>query len=313
MRMSGHERLDERRRPATSRCLDGRGRTRRGHARLEEGRRAPATTNRVAEVAGVSIGSVYQVSRRARHLRGPSRASRRADGGHRREHAGRARGLLLAEQLVRAMIDATVHAHAKDVELHELLWSGGRTAPGARDLEGPARMPRGASRSHRGSRRAATLTVWCSSWPRWSRRWPTRLSRVRPGCRSPPRRRRRSVPFSATPAVNGIDPRRHPALWLGSRRGEGLGLLRAPASLPSARDRRESVREPRLRVVEGERHLVELEAPVRRACRGSARAASSISPRLIGSKPCARPSGSARSWSIVSMPQMVVATGRLIA
>jgi AcrR family transcriptional regulator len=90
---------------------------------LKRGGIEAVTTNRIAEVAGVSIGSVYQYfpDKRAiftalhdRHVEQMSRLveSRLV------EHAASP-----LEDLVRALIEALIEAHAADPELHELLTS----------------------------------------------------------------------------------------------------------------------------------------------------------------------------------------------
>ena len=103
---------------------------------------AAVTTNRIAEVAGVSIGSVYQYfpDKRAiytalhdRHSDEMSRLVERTLV----EHAAASLATLL-----RALVEAMIEAHATDPALHELL----REVPhddGARDL--PTRL-RGALR-----------------------------------------------------------------------------------------------------------------------------------------------------------------------
>jgi AcrR family transcriptional regulator len=79
------------------------------------------TTNRIAEVAGVSIGSVYQYfpDKRAifaalhnRHVE----AIRRLVESRLVEHADSS-----LDDLVRALVEALVEAHASDLELHQLL------------------------------------------------------------------------------------------------------------------------------------------------------------------------------------------------
>jgi AcrR family transcriptional regulator len=114
---------------------------------------APAvTTNRIAEVAGVSIGSVYQYfpDKRAiytalhdRHSDEMSRLVERTLV----EHAAASLATLL-----RALVEAMIEAHATDPALHELL----REVPhddGARDL--PTRL-RGALRLAISSRASRT-------------------------------------------------------------------------------------------------------------------------------------------------------------
>jgi AcrR family transcriptional regulator len=79
------------------------------------------TTNRIADVAGVSIGSVYQyfpdkraifVALHDRHVEAIDRVVQ----GALVEHAAAP-----LEDLMRALIDAMVDVHAADPELHELL------------------------------------------------------------------------------------------------------------------------------------------------------------------------------------------------
>jgi AcrR family transcriptional regulator len=94
------------------------------------------TTNRIAEVAGVSIGSVYQYfpDKRAifaalhdRHVEQISRVIERTLV----EHATSS-----LEDLVRALVEALVDAHASDPELHQLLTTEvPHGADGARALE----------------------------------------------------------------------------------------------------------------------------------------------------------------------------------
>jgi AcrR family transcriptional regulator len=112
---------------------------------------AAVTTNRVAEVAGVSIGSVYQYfpDKRAiytalhdRHSDEMSRLVERTLV----EHAASS-----LDALLRALVEAMIEAHATDPALHELL----REVPhddGARDL--PTRL-RGALRLAISSRERA--------------------------------------------------------------------------------------------------------------------------------------------------------------
>jgi AcrR family transcriptional regulator len=103
---------------------------------LKRGGVDAVTTNRIAKVAGVSIGSVYQyfpdkraifVALHQRHVEFMARVV---------EDALLAHASLPLPDLAHAMIDAMVDAHAKDAELHELLWSEvPHRADGARDLE----------------------------------------------------------------------------------------------------------------------------------------------------------------------------------
>jgi len=99
-----------------------------------EGIRA-VTTNRVAEVAGVSIGSVYQyfpdkraifVALHQRHIEQIDRMVETKL----MEHAASS-----LEKLIRAMVEAMVEAHAADPDLYELLSSEVRhRAEGTRDF-----------------------------------------------------------------------------------------------------------------------------------------------------------------------------------
>jgi AcrR family transcriptional regulator len=89
------------------------------------------TTNRIAEVAGVSVGSVYQYfpDKRAifaaMHDRHVAQISRLVE----RTLVDNAAASL--EDLMRALVEAMVDAHSSDPELHELL----RTLPHAGDGE----------------------------------------------------------------------------------------------------------------------------------------------------------------------------------
>jgi AcrR family transcriptional regulator len=96
---------------------------------------AAVTTNRIAEVAGVSIGSVYQyfpdkaaiyAALHDRHVRD---MSRRIDETL-VDHAGSS-----LEELVRALVTAMVDAHAADPELHELITNEIPNRGGARAFE----------------------------------------------------------------------------------------------------------------------------------------------------------------------------------
>lgn len=90
---------------------------------LKRGGVAAVTTNRIAEVAGVSIGSVYQyfpdkraifVALHDRHVRQIGAMV----GAKLIEHAASP-----LDTLVRAMIEAMIEAHASDPELYDLLSS----------------------------------------------------------------------------------------------------------------------------------------------------------------------------------------------
>jgi AcrR family transcriptional regulator len=94
------------------------------------------TTNRIAEVAGVSIGSVYQYFPDKRAIF-TALHDRHADAIGRLiestlvEHAASS-----FEDLVRALVLALIEAHAADAELHELLATQvPHGADGARDFE----------------------------------------------------------------------------------------------------------------------------------------------------------------------------------
>jgi len=91
------------------------------------------TTNRLAEVAGVSIGSVYQyfpdkqaifVALHQRHIEQIDRMVE----SKLIEHAASS-----LEELMRAMIEAMVDAHSADPELYELLASDRSSTPSGRD------------------------------------------------------------------------------------------------------------------------------------------------------------------------------------
>jgi AcrR family transcriptional regulator len=103
---------------------------------LKSGGVEAVTTNRIAEVAGVSIGSVYQYfpDKRAiflalhqRHVEEIGRVVERTLVAHAADSL---------EEVAGAMIDAMVDSHGKDAELHDLLWTEvPHRAGGARDLE----------------------------------------------------------------------------------------------------------------------------------------------------------------------------------
>jgi len=96
---------------------------------------AAVTTNRVAEVAGVSIGSVYQyfpdkraifIALHERHVQAIDRMVETKL----LEHASSP-----LDTLVRAMVEAMVEAHEQDPELYELLYSEvPHKADGTRDF-----------------------------------------------------------------------------------------------------------------------------------------------------------------------------------
>jgi AcrR family transcriptional regulator len=90
---------------------------------LKEGGIEKITTNRIADVAGVSIGSVYQYfpDKKAifealhdRHVREAIRVA---------EHAVVENAQGSVEKLFRALLDGLVDLHAEDSEFHELLVS----------------------------------------------------------------------------------------------------------------------------------------------------------------------------------------------
>jgi AcrR family transcriptional regulator len=93
------------------------------------------TTNRIAEVAGVSIGSVYQyfpdkraifIALHERHIREIDRVIQSALVEHARSSL---------EELIRALIEAMVEAHTTDPELYELLFTEvPHKADGAREF-----------------------------------------------------------------------------------------------------------------------------------------------------------------------------------
>jgi AcrR family transcriptional regulator len=90
---------------------------------LKRGGSAAITTNRIAEVAGVSIGSLYQYFPNKRaiftalHQRHVDQIDRMVQTTL-VEHAGSS-----MEELLRAMIEAMIDAHTPDPELYELLFA----------------------------------------------------------------------------------------------------------------------------------------------------------------------------------------------
>jgi AcrR family transcriptional regulator len=116
---------------------------------LKRGGIDAVTTNRVAEVAGVSIGSVYQyfpdkraifVALHERHSEAMGRLVERTLVAH---------ATAPLDHLVRALVDAIVDAHAADPRLHEAL----REVPHKADAErGLAARLQGAFRLALGSR-----------------------------------------------------------------------------------------------------------------------------------------------------------------
>jgi AcrR family transcriptional regulator len=102
---------------------------------LKRGGSKTITTNRIAEVAGVSIGSVYQYFPDKRaiftalHQRHVDQIDRMVQT-KLVEHAASS-----IEELVRAMVEAMVEAHATDPELYELLMTEvPHRADGTRDF-----------------------------------------------------------------------------------------------------------------------------------------------------------------------------------
>jgi AcrR family transcriptional regulator len=123
------------------------------------------TTNHIAEVAGVSIGSVYQYfpDKRAifaalheRHIEEIDRIVERTL----IEHAASP-----LNELVRALIEALVEAHANDPELYELLMAQvphrtGATQDFPSRLHGAFRLAMAARRHEFRRRRDLDKTVW---------------------------------------------------------------------------------------------------------------------------------------------------------
>jgi AcrR family transcriptional regulator len=114
---------------------------------------ASLTTNRIAEVAGVSVGSVYQYfpDKRAifaaMHDRHVAEISRLVESTL-VDHASAS-----LEDLMRALVEAMVDAHSSDPELHELLRTLPHGGDGSRAFEvrlrGACRLAI-SSRPHRG-------------------------------------------------------------------------------------------------------------------------------------------------------------------
>lgn len=104
---------------------------------LKRGGVGAVTTNRIAEVAGVSIGSVYQyfpdkraifIALHERHVEQIGRLI---------ESTLVAHATSPLAELMRALIEAMVEAHATDPELYDLLLTEvPHRADGARDFEG---------------------------------------------------------------------------------------------------------------------------------------------------------------------------------
>ncbi|HEY4013002.1 MAG TPA: TetR/AcrR family transcriptional regulator [Polyangiaceae bacterium] len=93
------------------------------------------TTNRIAEVAGVSVGSIYQYFPDKRaiftalHVRHVETISRVVEGVL-VEHAAAS-----LETFVRALVEALVEAHTSDLELHEVMATVPHGEDGAQTLE----------------------------------------------------------------------------------------------------------------------------------------------------------------------------------
>jgi AcrR family transcriptional regulator len=90
---------------------------------LKRGGAASITTNRIAQTAGVSIGSVYQYfpNKHALFVALHERHIRQVDAVMRRKVAASARASL--ESVVLALLEGMVEAHAADPKLAELLLS----------------------------------------------------------------------------------------------------------------------------------------------------------------------------------------------
>jgi AcrR family transcriptional regulator len=126
---------------------------------------AAVTTNRVAEVAGVSIGSVYQyfpdkraifIALHERHVGAIDRLVE----AKLLEHAASP-----LDTLLRAMVEAMIEAHEKDPELYELLYTEvPHKAEGTRDftvrLHGAFRLAIGARANELGTPRDLDTVVF---------------------------------------------------------------------------------------------------------------------------------------------------------
>jgi AcrR family transcriptional regulator len=94
------------------------------------------TTNRVAEAAGVSIGSVYQYFPDKRAIFGALHERHVAETSRLIESTLVEHASSPLETFVRALVEALIDAHAEDPELHELLTTAvPHGADGARALE----------------------------------------------------------------------------------------------------------------------------------------------------------------------------------
>jgi AcrR family transcriptional regulator len=93
------------------------------------------TTNRIAEVAGVSIGSVYQYFPDKRAIFVALHERHVAELGRLLESTLVAHAAAPLDELMRALVDAMIEAHAADPELYELLLTEvPHRADGARDF-----------------------------------------------------------------------------------------------------------------------------------------------------------------------------------
>lgn len=129
---------------------------------------AAVNTNRIAEVAGVSIGSVYQyfpdkraifVALHKRHVQDIDRRIERALV----EHVSSS-----LEGLIRGLVDTVVEAHSADPELYELLLTevphrGDGTQDLPSRLHGALRLALAARERKRGVRRNLDLTAFVIS------------------------------------------------------------------------------------------------------------------------------------------------------
>lgn len=84
---------------------------------------AGITTNRIAEVAGVSIGSVYQYFPDKRAIFAALHDRHREEIGRLVESTLVENASAPLDDLVRALVEALIEAHASDPELHQLLMS----------------------------------------------------------------------------------------------------------------------------------------------------------------------------------------------
>ena len=99
------------------------------------------TTNRIAEIAGVSIGSVYQYFPDKRAIFAALHQQHIEQIDRTMESALMQNAAAPLDCLMRAMVDAMIHAHAADPELHDLLLAqvpphSGGTKPFAERMHG---------------------------------------------------------------------------------------------------------------------------------------------------------------------------------